>query len=56
MYLLLIQNQLKAMKIIGNIEKVCKKEKLEYEICYTLAPGDATRLAQSYKDQENMHT
>ncbi len=43
-----------AMKIIGNIEKVCKKEKLEYEICYTLAPGDATRLAQSYKDQENI--
>lgn len=43
-----------AMKIIGNIEKVCKQEHIEYEICYTLAQGDATRLAQSYKDEENI--
>ena len=43
-----------AMKIIGNIEKVCKQEHIEYEVCYTLAQGDATRLAQSYKDEENI--
>lgn len=43
-----------AMKIIGNIEKVCKQEHIEYEVCYTLAQGDATRLAQSYKDDENI--
>lgn len=43
-----------AMKIIGNIEKVCKQEHIEYEVCYTLAQGDATRLAQSYKDEENV--
>ena len=36
-----------AMKIIGKIEKVCKQEHIEYEVCYTLAQGDATRLAQS---------
>lgn len=43
-----------AMKIIGNIEKVCKQEHIEYEVCYTLAQGDATRLAQNYKDEENI--
>lgn len=43
-----------AMKIIGNIEKVCKQEHMEYEVCYTLAQGDATRIAQSYKDEENI--
>ena len=43
-----------AMKIIGNIEKVCKQEHIEYEVCYTLAQGDATKLAQSYKDDENI--
>ena len=43
-----------AMKIIGNIEKVCKQEHIEYAKCYTLAQGDATRLAQSYKDEENI--
>jgi YegS/Rv2252/BmrU family lipid kinase len=43
-----------AMKIIGDIEKVCKQEHIEYEVCYTLAQGDATRLAQSYKDDENI--
>lgn len=43
-----------AMKIIGNIEKVCKQEHIEYEVCYTLAQGDATRLAQSYKNDENI--
>lgn len=43
-----------AMKIIGNIEKVCKQEHIEYEVCYTLAQGDATRLAQSYKDEGNI--
>ena len=43
-----------AMKIIGNIEKVCKQEHIEYEVCYTLAQGDATRLAQSYKDEEKI--
>ena len=43
-----------AMKIIGNIEKVCKQEHIEYEVCYTLEQGDATRLAQSYKDDENI--
>lgn len=43
-----------AMKIIGNIEKVCKQEHIEYEVCYTLAQGDATRIAQSYKDEENI--
>lgn len=43
-----------AMKIIGNIEKVCKQEHIEYEVCYTLAQGDATRLAQSYKDEKNI--
>lgn len=43
-----------AMKIIGNIEKVCKQEHIEYEVCYTLAQGDATRLAHSYKDDENI--
>lgn len=43
-----------AMKIIGNIEKVCKQEHIEYEVCYTLAQGDVTRLAQSYKDDENI--
>ena len=43
-----------AMKIIGNIEKICKEKQLEYEVCYTLAQGDATRLAQSYKDEENI--
>lgn len=43
-----------AMKIIGNIEKVCKQEHIEYEVCYSLAQGDATRLAQSYKDEENI--
>ena len=43
-----------AMKIIGNIQKVCKQEHIEYEVCYTLAQGDATRLAQSYKDEENI--
>ena len=43
-----------AMNIIGNIEKVCKQEHIEYEVCYTLAQGDATRLAQSYKDDENI--
>ena len=43
-----------AIKIIGNIEKVCKQEHIEYEVCYTLAQGDATRLAQSYKDDENI--
>ena len=43
-----------AMKIIGNIEKVCKQEHIEYEVCYTLAQGDATRLAQSYKDEANI--
>lgn len=43
-----------AMKIIGNIEKVCKQEHIEYEVCYTLAQVDATRLAQSYKDDENI--
>lgn len=43
-----------AMKIIGNIEKVCKQEHIEYEVCYTLAQEDATRLAQSYKDDENI--
>lgn len=43
-----------AMKIIGNIERVCKQEHIEYEVCYTLAQGDATRLAQSYKDDENI--
>lgn len=34
--------------------KVCKQEHIEYEVCYTLAQGDATRLAQSYKDEENI--
>lgn len=43
-----------SMKIIANIEKVCKQENLPYEICYTLAPGDATRLALNYKDEENI--
>ena len=43
-----------AMKIIGNIEKVCKQEHIEYEVCYTLAQGDATRLTQSYKEEENI--
>lgn len=43
-----------AMKLISNIEKVCKKENLPYEICYTLAPGDATRLALNYKEEENI--
>ena len=43
-----------AMKIIGNIEKICKEKQLEYEVCYTLVQGDATRLAQSYKDEENI--
>ncbi len=43
-----------AMKIIGNIEKICKEKQLEYEVCYTLAQGDATRLAQSYKYEENI--
>lgn len=43
-----------AMKIIGNIEKICKQRKIEYEVCYTLAQGDATRLTQSYKEEENI--
>lgn len=43
-----------AMKIIGNIEKVCKQEHIEYEVCYTLAQGDATRLTQSYKEEKNI--
>ena len=43
-----------AMKIIGNIEKVCKQEHIEYEVCYTLTQGDATRLAQGYKGEENI--
>ena len=43
-----------AMKIIGNIEKICKQRKIEYEVCYTLAQGDATRLTQSYKEEKNI--
>ena len=43
-----------AMKIIGNIEKICKQRKIEYEVCYTLEQGDATRLTQSYKEEENI--
>ena len=43
-----------AMKIIGNIEKVCKQEHIEYEVCYTMEQGDATRLAQSNIDEENI--
>lgn len=43
-----------AMKIIGNIEKICKQRKIEYEVCYTLEQGDATRLTQSYKEEKNI--
>lgn len=43
-----------SMKVIANIEKVCKKENLPYEICYTLAPGDATKLTLNYKEEENV--
>lgn len=43
-----------AMKIIGNIEKICKQREIEYEVCYTLEQGDATRLTQSYKEEENI--
>ena len=43
-----------AMRLITNIEKVCKKENIPFEICYTLGPGDATKLALSYKNEENV--
>lgn len=43
-----------TMNLISKIEKVCKKENLSYEICYTSAPGDATKIALNYKEEENV--
>lgn len=43
-----------AMKIATNIGKVCKRENLPYEIYYTAGPGDATKIALNYKNEENI--
>lgn len=44
----------KALKIINNIEKVCREENFEYQIYITSGPGDATKIAKKFKFSQNI--
>lgn len=44
----------KTLKVAENIEKVCQREKLDYEINYTNYPGEATKIAKKYRFSQNI--
>lgn len=44
----------KSLKLIPNIEHVCKKRDIEYEIRYTQKGIDASEIAKEYADEENI--
>ena len=44
----------KALKTVERIEKVCKEKNIEYEIHYTKASGDATKIARKYFFTKNI--
>jgi diacylglycerol kinase (ATP) len=44
----------KTLKVAENIEKVCQKENLDYEINYTNYPGEATKIAKKYRLSKNI--
>ena len=44
----------KCQKIIPNIEAVCKKRNIEYEIRYITKEKSGADIAQEYKEQENV--
>ena len=43
----------RACKVVIGIKKVCEEEKLDYQIYYTNAPGDATKITKSIKGSKN---
>jgi YegS/Rv2252/BmrU family lipid kinase len=40
----------KALEVSKNIDKICKRDSLEYEIKYTAKPKEATDIVRSYKN------
>lgn len=42
----------KALDLVNNINSVCKKKNINYEIIYTTKPNDATNIAKRYKDED----
>lgn len=44
----------KAAKVAIGIKKVCEKESLNYQMYYTNAPGDATKIAKGIKGKDNI--
>ena len=44
----------KYKKIVPNIEKVCKEEKIEYEIRYITEELSGADIAREYKNEENV--
>lgn len=44
----------RACKVAIGIKKVCEEEKLDYQIYYTNAPGDATKITKSIKGSKNI--
>lgn len=44
----------KTLKVAENIEKICQKENLDYEINYTNYPGEATKIAKKYRFSKNI--
>lgn len=44
----------KALKTVEQIEKVCKEKNIEYELHYTKASGDATKIARKYFFSKNI--
>jgi YegS/Rv2252/BmrU family lipid kinase len=44
----------KSQKILPNIEEVCKKRNIEYEIRYITKEKSGYDIAQEYKEQENV--
>ena len=44
----------KYVKILPNIERVCKEENIDYEIRYITKESDGKSIALEYKDEENI--
>lgn len=49
-----IAGQGRYKKILPNIEKICKKQTIEYEIRYITEDIDGAEIAKEYKDEENV--
>lgn len=49
-----ISGQGRAFRMVDNIHRVCKEEKLDYEVVFTRKEHDATEIVKKYKKGDNV--